>query len=74
MQTKRKEPRKKVIIFGDSVAKSLNQFGLSKNQNVKVQGFSEYTTEDMLDIVKPAARRKPDAKQSMRERMTLRAI
>ena len=61
MQTKNKDPRKKVMIFGDSMVKCFNQFGSSKNENVKVQGFSEYTTEDMLDIVKPAARRKPDA-------------
>ena len=43
------------------MVKGLNEYGLSKNQNVKVQGFSGYTIEDMLDIVKPAARRKPDA-------------
>ena len=34
--------------------------GLSKYQNVKLQSFSGYITEDMLDIVKPAAGRKPD--------------
>ena len=43
------------------MVKGLNEYGLSKNQNVKVQGFSGYTTEDMLDIAKPAARRKRDA-------------
>ena len=31
--------------------------GCQKNQNVKLQSFLEYTTEDMLDIPKPAARR-----------------
>ena len=34
---------------------------MSKNQNVKAQSFSGYTTEDMLDLAKPAVRRKPDA-------------
>ena len=58
---KNKEPRKKVMILGDSMVKGLNEYGLSKNQNVKVQSFSGYATEDMLDIVKPAVKRKPDA-------------
>ena len=40
------------MILGDSVVKSLNEYGLSKKQNIKVQSFSGYTTEDMLDIVK----------------------
>ena len=53
---KNKEPSKKVMILGDQMVKDLNEYGLSKNQS-----FSGYTTEDMLDIVKPAARRKPDA-------------
>ena len=57
---KNKEPRKKVMILGDAIVKGLNEYGLSKQQNVKVQSFSGYTTETMLDIVKPAARRKPD--------------
>ena len=56
-----KEPRKKVMILGDSIVKGLNKYGLSKNQNVQVQSFSGYTAKDMLDIVKPAARRKPYA-------------
>ena len=38
----------------------LTKYGLSQNQNVKVQSSSGYTTEDMLDIVKPAAWRKTD--------------
>ena len=58
---KKKEPRKKVMNLGDSMVKDLNEHGLSENQNLKVQSFSGYTTEDMLDIVKPAAWRKPDA-------------
>ena len=49
------------MILGDSMVKGLNEYGLSKKRNVKVQSFSGYTTEDMLDIAKPAARRKPDA-------------
>ena len=49
------------MILGDSMIKGSNEYGLSKNQNVKVQIFSGYTTEDMLDIAKPVARRKPDS-------------
>ena len=48
------------MILGDSMVKGLNEYGLSKKRNVKVQSFSGYTTEDMLHIAKPAARRKPD--------------
>ena len=57
---KNNERRKKVMTLGDSLVKGLKEYGLSKKQNVKVQSFSGYTTENMLDIVKPAARRKPD--------------
>ena len=35
------------------MVKSLNEYALSKKQNVKVQSFPRNTTEDMLDIVKP---------------------
>ena len=56
MQTK----TKMIMILGDSMVKSLNEYGLSKNQNVKAQRFSGYTTKDVLDIAKPAARCKPD--------------
>ena len=41
--------------------KGLNEYELSKNQNVRVQRFSGYTTEDTLDLAKPAVRRKLDA-------------
>ena len=42
---KNSQPRKKVMILGDSMVQGLNEYGLSKNQNVKVQSFSGYTTE-----------------------------
>ena len=47
--------------LGDSVVKGLNEYGLSENQNLNIQSFSGYTTEDLLVIVKPAAWRKSDA-------------
>ena len=40
--------------------KCLNEYGLSKNQNVKAQSFSEYTTKDRIEVVKPAPCRKLD--------------
>ena len=44
------------------MANGLNKNGLSKKQNICIlQSFAGYTTEDMLDIFKPAARRNPDA-------------
>ena len=50
------------MILGDLIVKGLNEYGLSKKQNVKVQSFSGYATEDMLDMVKPAAQHKPDGR------------
>ena len=44
------------MILDDLIVKGLNEYGLSKDQDIKVQSFSGYTAEDMLDIVKPAAR------------------
>ena len=61
MQIKNKEPRKKAMILGDLMVKGLNEYDLSKNQNVKVQCFSGYITRGMLDIAKPGGRRKLDA-------------
>ena len=49
------------MILSDLIVKGLNEYGLLKNLNVKVQRFSGYTTKDLLYIVKPAAWRKPDA-------------
>ena len=39
------------MILSDSVVKRYNKYGLSKKQNVKVQIFSRYNTEDNLAIV-----------------------
>ena len=47
------------MILGGSIVKGLNEYGLRKKQNVKIR-FSGYTTEDMLDSVKPAGRRRTD--------------
>ena len=61
MQKKQQPKRKKSTILGDSMVKGVNEYGLSKNQNVRVESVSGNTTEHMLDIAKPAAWRKLDA-------------
>ena len=43
------------MILSDLIVKGLNEYGLLKNLNVKVQSFSGYTTKDLLYIVKAAA-------------------
>ena len=48
------------MILGGSIVKGLNEYGLRKKQKVKIRRFSGYTTEDMLDSVKPAGRRRTD--------------
>ena len=49
------------MILGDSMVKGLNEYSLSKTQNVKVRSFSGHTTEDGLDNVQPAVQRKLNA-------------
>ena len=50
------------MVVGDSLAKYLWLEELSsKNNNVKVVTHPRSTTEDMLDYIKPIARRKPDS-------------
>ena len=49
------------MILSDSMVKGLNEYSLIKNDIVKVESFSGYTTEDTLYIAKPTAWRKPEA-------------
>ena len=50
------------MVVGDSLVKYLRRQELStKMNNVKVITHPGSTTEDMLDYIKPNARRKPDA-------------
>ena len=49
------------MVVGDSLVKYLRREDLSsKKNNVKVITHPGYTTEDMLDYIKPTAQRKPD--------------
>ena len=51
----------KIMVVGDSLVKYLRREELSsKNNNVKVITHPGSTTEEMLDYIKPIARRKPD--------------
>ena len=51
----------KIMVVGDSLVKYLRREDLSsKTNDVKVITHPGSTTEDMLDYIKPIARRKPD--------------
>ena len=55
------DSKTKIMVVGDSLVKYLRREELSsKKLNVKVITHPGSTTEDMLDYIKPIARRKPD--------------
>ena len=55
------DSKTKIMIVGNSLVKYLRREELtSKKNNVKVITHDGSTTEDMLDYIKPIARRKPD--------------
>ena len=55
------DSKTKVMVVGDSLVKYLQREELSsKKNNVNVITHPGSTTEDMLDYIKPIARRKPD--------------
>ena len=43
--------KRQVVITGDSMLNGINERGLSKHQNVKIQNFPGGTTEIVLDKV-----------------------
>ena len=49
--------RKRVIVVGDSVLNGVNEKGLSRNHFVKVHAHRGATSEDLVDHIKPVARR-----------------
>ena len=56
-----KHEKKRVIIVGDSILNGINEKGLTKkNHTVKVRPHPGATTEDLVDHIKPVARRKPN--------------
>ena len=52
--------KRKVVVTGDSVLHGINERGLSKHQNVKIQNFPGGTTETILDKVETLVAEKPD--------------
>ena len=49
-----------VVVTGDSMLNGINERGLSKHQNVKIQNFLAGTTETILDNVETLVAEKPD--------------
>ena len=52
--------RKRVIVVGDSMLNGVNEKGLSRNHFVKVHAHGGATSEDLVDHIKPVARRAPN--------------
>ena len=52
--------RKRVFVVGDSIINGIEEKGLSKKHNVRLRKCPGDTTEDLLDHIKPIARKKPD--------------
>ena len=48
-----------VVIIGDSIVKNIDPRGLSKKSKTLVNSYSGARCENMLDFVKPVARRRP---------------
>ena len=46
------------VIVGDSMIKNINPRGLTRKNTTLVKNYSGATSKDMVDFVKPAARRK----------------
>ena len=44
----RKNRRKKIVVTGDSMLNGVNEKGLSKSHNVKVNNYPGATREDIL--------------------------
>ena len=56
-----KHEKKRVIIVGDSILNGISEKGLTKkNHIVKVRPHPGATTEDLVDHIKPVARRTPN--------------
>ena len=56
------QQKKSIIVVGDSILNGINENGLSKHaktHNVKVRADPGATSRDLIDHIKPVARRKP---------------
>ena len=53
-----KTPKKDIVIIGDSMIKYVN--GREISSSVKIRSHPGVTTEDLIDYVRPTARKKPE--------------
>ena len=51
--------KKDIVIIGDSMIKYINARETSRSSSVKIRSHPGATTEDLIDYVKPTARKKP---------------
>ena len=52
--------KKEIMIVGDSMIKHVNWREVSRDDSVKIRCHSGATTDDIIDYVRPTARKKPD--------------
>ena len=54
-----KTPKKDIVIIGDSMIKYVNGREISRSSSVKIRSHPGATTEDLIDYVRPTARKNP---------------
>ena len=52
--------KKEIMIVGDSMIKNVNRREVSRDDPVKIRCHLGATTDDIIDYVRPTARKKPD--------------
>ena len=58
--SKNSTSKKEIMIVGDSMIKHVNGREVSRGDSVKIRCHSGATTNDIIDYVRPTARKKPD--------------
>ena len=53
----KKSPKKDIVIIGDSMIKYINGREISRSSSVKIRSHSGATNEDLIDYVRPTARK-----------------
>ena len=56
----RKAEKKKIVSNGDSIVKNVDGWDVSRGDSVKIRPHPRGSTEDLVDHIKPAIRKKPD--------------
>ena len=62
------------MLLGDSLVKGLNEYGLSRNQNVKITNLFRTHHRRYVRHVKPAARHEPDVNMTKIIRKIVKSI